>query len=82
MEETFTQMLLRFMAERKITRAGLYKDADIDRKLIYKILKRTTSQRKGLRYGLRWGCGFPWKKRKHCWKLPATHYPAAFKKTV
>ena len=33
MEETFTQMLLRFMEERKITRAGLYKDADIDRKL-------------------------------------------------
>ena len=25
MEETFTQMLLRFMEERKITRAGLYK---------------------------------------------------------
>ena len=46
MEETFTQMLLRFMAERKITRAGLYKDADIDRKLIYKILKQKDYQPK------------------------------------
>ena len=46
MEETFTQMLLRFMEERKITRAGLYKDADIDRKLIYKILKQKDYQPK------------------------------------
>jgi hypothetical protein len=39
-------MLLRFMEERKITRAGLYKDADIDRKLIYKILKQKDYQPK------------------------------------
>ena len=46
MEETFTQMLLRFMEERKITRSGLYKDAVIDRKLIYKILKQKDYQPK------------------------------------
>ena len=39
MGETFTQMLLRFMEERKITRTKLYTDACMDRKLVSKILK-------------------------------------------
>ncbi len=34
------------MAERKTTRSGLYKDACIDRKLIYKILKQKDYQPK------------------------------------
>lgn len=46
MEETFTQMLRRFMEERKTTRSDLYKDACIDRKLIYKILKQDDYQPK------------------------------------
>ena len=46
MEETFTQMLLRFMEERKITRTELYTDACMDRKLVSKILKHQDYQPK------------------------------------
>ena len=46
MGETFTQMLLRFMEERKITRTKLYTDACMDRKLVSKILKNKDYQPK------------------------------------
>ena len=46
MEETFTQMLIRYMEERKITRSKLYMEACMDRKLVSKILKRKDYQPK------------------------------------
>ena len=46
MEETFTQMLIRFMEEREITRPELYTDACMDRKLVSKILKHEEYQPK------------------------------------
>ena len=46
MEETFTQMLIRYMDERKITRSELYMEACMDRKLVSKILKRKDYQPK------------------------------------
>ena len=46
MEETFTQMLIRFMEEREITRPELYTDACMDRKLVSKILKHKDYQPK------------------------------------
>ena len=46
MGETFTQMLLRFMEERKISRPELYTDACMDRKLVSKILKHEDYQPK------------------------------------
>ena len=46
MGETFTQMLIRFMEEREITRPELYTDACMDRKLVSKILKHEDYQPK------------------------------------